>query len=435
MKINEILNEETSRVSEKWSKKYKRSIDCSHPKGFSQKAHCAGRKKHKESREIYPESLYEFAVDGDGNNDKNGRWYTDVQLAGIIGEDWNDFDVGQVMNWNQQSKEWLIREVQLFLDDLGYNVIVSDVRDNYEQGYQYLDWYIEGNFYNPRFSNKDISEGFNSKQEVIAHFIKQGKSAAAGAAAWERGWRGATKKKEVKPFDPEKNKNVRLPYIDEAASNLTKEDDLSIFIRELFKNCSDMMSIFKKDTRLNLYRGSKRSTPNFSLTRYDIGNRQKKIEQGSTDTPELLNQRMNLNHSADSGLPFRYGMFCTGDALDATEYGKLSVIFPMNGFKFCYSPKIRDLYGKIPAYIETMARNNNDLDTAFEFIDDLYNKADYEYGSSKNSGLLSEAILSHNEIMIYPPNNESSLYYYRVDYTFYRDKVLPLIFEKLNLVY
>jgi hypothetical protein len=32
-----------------WSKKYKRSIDCNNPKGFSQKAHCAGRKK-KESK-------------------------------------------------------------------------------------------------------------------------------------------------------------------------------------------------------------------------------------------------------------------------------------------------------------------------------------------------------------------------------------------------
>jgi hypothetical protein len=31
-------------ISEKWSKKYKRSIDCSNPKGFSQRAHCAGRK-------------------------------------------------------------------------------------------------------------------------------------------------------------------------------------------------------------------------------------------------------------------------------------------------------------------------------------------------------------------------------------------------------
>lgn len=32
-------------LEEKWSEKYKRSIDCSNPKGFSQRAHCAGRKK------------------------------------------------------------------------------------------------------------------------------------------------------------------------------------------------------------------------------------------------------------------------------------------------------------------------------------------------------------------------------------------------------
>lgn len=32
-------------ISEKWTEKYKRSIDCSNPKGFSQRAHCQGRKK------------------------------------------------------------------------------------------------------------------------------------------------------------------------------------------------------------------------------------------------------------------------------------------------------------------------------------------------------------------------------------------------------
>jgi hypothetical protein len=36
-------------MSEDWSKRYKSSINCSHPKGFSQKAHCAGKKKHNES--------------------------------------------------------------------------------------------------------------------------------------------------------------------------------------------------------------------------------------------------------------------------------------------------------------------------------------------------------------------------------------------------
>lgn len=32
-------------IAEKWSNKYKNSINCSNPKGFSQKAHCAGKKK------------------------------------------------------------------------------------------------------------------------------------------------------------------------------------------------------------------------------------------------------------------------------------------------------------------------------------------------------------------------------------------------------
>jgi hypothetical protein len=35
-------------ITEAWSQKYKNSINCSHPKGFSQRAHCAGKKKHNE---------------------------------------------------------------------------------------------------------------------------------------------------------------------------------------------------------------------------------------------------------------------------------------------------------------------------------------------------------------------------------------------------
>jgi len=45
MKIKEI-------ITEAWSQKYKNSINCSHPKGFSQRAHCAGKKKHNESTEM-----------------------------------------------------------------------------------------------------------------------------------------------------------------------------------------------------------------------------------------------------------------------------------------------------------------------------------------------------------------------------------------------
>jgi hypothetical protein len=54
--INKFLHakkketKEQDEVTEKWSEKYKKSIDCSNPKGFSQKAHCQGRKK-KETKE------------------------------------------------------------------------------------------------------------------------------------------------------------------------------------------------------------------------------------------------------------------------------------------------------------------------------------------------------------------------------------------------
>ena len=44
MLIQEILSEE-------WSQKYKKSINCSNPKGFSQKAHCAGEEKNEDLEE------------------------------------------------------------------------------------------------------------------------------------------------------------------------------------------------------------------------------------------------------------------------------------------------------------------------------------------------------------------------------------------------
>ena len=46
--INVATRVKEQELDEKWSQKYKSSINCSHPKGFSQKAHCAGKRKHNE---------------------------------------------------------------------------------------------------------------------------------------------------------------------------------------------------------------------------------------------------------------------------------------------------------------------------------------------------------------------------------------------------
>lgn len=55
--VDEGKNTITKTLEEVWSKKYKQSIDCNNPKGFSQKAHCAGRKarqagKHTKSKSV-----------------------------------------------------------------------------------------------------------------------------------------------------------------------------------------------------------------------------------------------------------------------------------------------------------------------------------------------------------------------------------------------
>jgi hypothetical protein len=45
----DTIRDKHDHYNEGWSQKYKNSINCSHPKGFSQRAHCAGKRKHNES--------------------------------------------------------------------------------------------------------------------------------------------------------------------------------------------------------------------------------------------------------------------------------------------------------------------------------------------------------------------------------------------------
>jgi hypothetical protein len=54
MKLIEILKDT---VLEKWSMKYKKTIDCNNPKGFSQKAHCDARKKRRSGDETKSEPV------------------------------------------------------------------------------------------------------------------------------------------------------------------------------------------------------------------------------------------------------------------------------------------------------------------------------------------------------------------------------------------
>lgn len=68
---------------------------------------------------------------------------------------------------------------------------------------------------------RNVAEGFNSKQEVIDYFVKQGKSAAQGAAAWERGYRGPQPKS--KSHQPPKAPDPQQHYWWQDKDEVTEE--------------------------------------------------------------------------------------------------------------------------------------------------------------------------------------------------------------------
>jgi len=59
----------------KWSQEYKDSIDCSNPKGFSQKAYCQGKKKKKSKASILDE-LNRIAIHLENQNE--------IKLASMV---------------------------------------------------------------------------------------------------------------------------------------------------------------------------------------------------------------------------------------------------------------------------------------------------------------------------------------------------------------
>lgn len=80
-------------IPEKWSSKYKSSIDCSNPKGFSQKAHCQSVKKNEEtinaaqkaaSYTLESESRISKKPGQPDKSDKHSDLYTDEDPKGTI---------------------------------------------------------------------------------------------------------------------------------------------------------------------------------------------------------------------------------------------------------------------------------------------------------------------------------------------------------------
>ena len=80
-RVYEDVNED------KWSKEYKDSIDCNNPKGFSQRAHCQGRKKNEDKRipktrdNQDPDTHSDLYTDEDPRGTIHGLGFKDVETS------------------------------------------------------------------------------------------------------------------------------------------------------------------------------------------------------------------------------------------------------------------------------------------------------------------------------------------------------------------
>lgn len=216
-------------------------------------------------------------------------------------------------------------------------------------------------------------------------------------------------------------------------SSKLAELDLEKYVSPLLSYCGDICRALTQTHRY-LMRGSRHISINddtpLKTAVYDTKEREKKVQQGLADTPLSITERINSNMRHDFGYPFRYSMFCTSSASVASDYGSVAVIFPYNGFRFCYSEVVDDLFINLSdeivfdaRYINALYRQTQPLTAKQQEeikkfnhqIDLLYEYSRYKAGSSSDTDLLVRALNSGHEIMIYPANNSTLKYFYTTE--------------------
>ena len=100
-KFINTMKKKTKKMNEGWSDKYKKSIDCNNPKGFSQKAHCQGKKKVSEATKYdkYDKEKKQFAKAD--NQMKFGKFYDKAKEAR------DRLRPGEVKKWDPVKKKYV----------------------------------------------------------------------------------------------------------------------------------------------------------------------------------------------------------------------------------------------------------------------------------------------------------------------------------------
>ncbi len=154
-------------ILEKWSTKYKRSINCSNPKGFSQRAHCQGRKKNEdiesteEGRKKKKRKTVRYAAYGPGPY----GWYG--YYPGYSGDSGSEggADGGVGENYFSKNVEPDEPGYQHDILTMPANTLVIDTPGE-------LDWYKIGQHF-PNLDKEDPHEYGQSESDMVINFANK----------------------------------------------------------------------------------------------------------------------------------------------------------------------------------------------------------------------------------------------------------------------
>ena len=155
-------------IDEKWSIKYKRSIDCDNPKGFGQKAHCRARKlrqsgKHTKSkpvREIYKEVTNQLLKE-----------FNSSMAMGALKQINNDAkELNSMLQPNSELEDWVKAKLNLageYLDDVYHHLDhfgpegrkLDEVKIAYKLQEGWKDWVAAGAIGLSALKGSDLQAG------------------------------------------------------------------------------------------------------------------------------------------------------------------------------------------------------------------------------------------------------------------------------------
>ncbi len=119
-------------------------------------------------------------------------------------------------------------------------------------------------------------------------------------------------------------------------NQINEDDELDKLKKDILSECSEILNLYKNTGKL-LYRGLKYHDSYGYITPRD--------DRRPVDTPKEIHNALDKGFKDKFGWKSRSeGVFVTGDNKMTEIYGDTFIFYPVDGWKFIWSPDVNDLY-------------------------------------------------------------------------------------------